>query len=436
MRANDNFTYLKDTETNPYTKDIFDPIKFISINKSGSHYLSLGGEARPRLEYFSNRKWKKEKINYYSQRLSLHANVVLGKNLRFFAELYHGFTSHAKQLPDYDKLNFHQLFIELPFNIDDDKKMSLIFGRQELVFGTSRLVTLREGPNVRQDFDLARAVFDIGGSNVQLFYGKEVRTKTEVFDNTFTLFDSEAPNAKLWGIYARFKLKSLSGSNELYYIGFDSDMVAFSDVAGEERRHTIGFRRFGVIEGSWRYNTEIIYQFGDNGGNDINAFNIETDWSYTFSTDGWAPTPGLRLVYSSGDKNPGDGKLGTFNSLYVSPNFYNLASTVVPINLMSIHPTFVIKPNKKLKIFLEYVFFWRASTNDGVYGPPGRISRVADPTAPKKLGRQVGLNLDYVFDRHLSFNLNTTYFISESFLKATGESENIFHFSPTLCYKF
>ena len=436
FRAKENYSYLRDQTTNPYSKDFFDPVKFISLNKKRTAYFSIGGEVRPRFEHFSNRKWNKENVDFYSQRLSFHSNLVLGKNLRLFAELYHGFTSHAKQLPQYDPLDFHQLFIEVPIRFQGNKKMSLIFGRQELKFGTSRLVTVREGPNVRQDFDLARAIIDINKFNVHIFYGKEVRTQTEVFDNAFTLFDSDAPNAQLWGAYSQFKAKGLTGSTELYYIGFHSDVVALGDVAGEETRHTIGIRRFGLMGEKWNYNTELIYQFGKNDGNNISAYNVETDWGFIISKNKRQFIPGIKLVYASGDKSPGDGKLGTFNSLYVSPNVYNLASTLVPINLISFHPLITIKPNPKTKILFEYVFFWRMSVNDNVYGPPGKLLREADDTMPRYLGNQLGLRFDYKFGRHLSFNLDASYYIAGAFQEVTGEAENIFHIAPTLSYKF
>ena len=436
FRAKENYDYLKDPLKNPFVKDFFDPVKFIPFNKKRTNYLTIGGEIRPRLEHFSNRKWNKESVNFYSQRLSFHSNVVLGKNLRLFAELYSGYTSHAKQLPQYDKLNFHQLFIEVPFHFQDKKKMSLIFGRQELKFGTSRLITLREGPNVRQDFDLARTIIDIDKFNIEVFYGKEVRTQTEVFDNTFTLFDANAPNSQIWGAYSKFKLKGFNGQNELYYLGFHSEKVVLSDVSGVETRHTIGLRRFGLVRERLKYNTEFIYQFGDNDGNTIQAFNFETDWNYIISRNGSQTAPGLKLVYASGDKKPGDGKLGTFNSLYVSPNVYNLASTLIPINLISVHPLLTFKPDKKMKLFFEYVFFWRMSIYDNVYSPPGRILRVGDEQDPRYLGSQIGLRFDYYFNRHLSFNLDTSYYFAEAFQEATGESENIFHIAPTLSYKF
>lgn len=436
FRANDNFRYLKNIDDNPFLSDFFDPVKFIALNTQRSAYLTLGGEVRPRFEYFENRKWKKESVSYYSQRISFHSNIQLGEKFRIFTELYHGYTSHVKQLPQYDKIDFHQLFLEFELNLGENKKMSFILGRQEMKFGTSRLVTLREGPNIRQDFDLIRSIIKLSNTTFQFFYGKEVRTQTEAFDNAFTLFDAMAPNATLWGLYAQFKIKGIPGKNELYYLGSYSDMKSFSDVDGEETRHTVGIRRFGMMGDRWRYNTEFIYQFGDNDGNTISAYNIEADWSYTISKGKWNPTPGLKLVYTSGDRVVGDGKLNTFNPLYVSPNVYNLSSTIIPINVISFHPNIRLKPTKKWKLIVEYVLFWRSSLADGVYSPPGVVSRPADSSGSRRLGGQFALDVTYSFDRHWSINLGTSYYLAGAFQKATPDSENIFHIAPTISYKF
>src|SRR5262245_48861970 len=39
--------------------DPFDPMKFIPLNRDGSCWLSMGGEARERYEYFENANWGK-----------------------------------------------------------------------------------------------------------------------------------------------------------------------------------------------------------------------------------------------------------------------------------------------------------------------------------------------------------------------------------------
>ncbi len=44
FRAEENYSYLKDVETNPFKEDAFDAIKFIPLNASKSIYATIGGE--------------------------------------------------------------------------------------------------------------------------------------------------------------------------------------------------------------------------------------------------------------------------------------------------------------------------------------------------------------------------------------------------------
>ena len=129
------------------------------------------------------------------------------------------------------------------------------------------------------------------------------------------LFDNDAINPELWGLYFQFKIGGDAGKTELYYLGFQSDRSRFNDVVGEETRHTIGLRRFGKLGERWHYNTELVYQFGDLAGQDIRAYNIETDWRYELIHTRWQPSIGLKLELTSGDNRAGDGKINSFNPM-------------------------------------------------------------------------------------------------------------------------
>jgi hypothetical protein len=437
FRADENYEYLKDKLTNPYKSDLFDPIKFIPLTKDKAVYLSFGGQFRPRFEYFSNRWWEPgNDENFYSQRITLHSNVVLGKHVRIFGELYHGYTSHEKEIAEYDVVDFHQAFLEFSWPLKGDREISTRLGRQEMTFGAARLIGLREGPNIRRSIDAARIIYNQGQTNIQLFYGKEVFPSFEAFDNKFTFFDGDLPNPQLWGINSRFKINGVTGMNEIYYFGFQSDNATYNDISGEEVRHSIGLRRFGKLGKRWFYNSEVIYQFGEIGNNNISAFDIESDWHYKLIYTPWQPNPGLKLQYTSGDKKEGDGKINTFNPMFVNPAYYSLALTITPINIISIHPSISLTPTEKLTLYAEWAFFWRASENDGLYKPPRFINIPAAGNTEKSLGSQFGFKATYEIDRHLSFDFDMSYFITGDFQKASGESANILHIAPTLCYKF
>ncbi len=438
FRADENYEYLKDEETNPYEADFFDPIKFIPLNKTKSSYLSFGGQLRPRFEHFSNKNWDREDDqDYYSQRISLYFNLTLGKYVQVFGELYHGYTSNEKEFTQYDEIAFHQAFVSFKVPLNNEASLNFRFGRQEMAFGATRLIGVREGPNIRRSFDAPRLIYKKGKTNIQAFYAREVKPTFYAFDNRFTLFDSNAANPKLWGLYNQFNIKGVLGTNELYYLGFESQDATFNDVSGKESRHSIGLRHYGTVKERWSYNTEIIYQFGTLGNSDISAFNIEFDWDYKFPNTYLKPNPGLKLEYSSGDKNTGDGNINSFNPMFVNPSYYSLATTITPVNLISVHPSITIEPIKKLKLYAEWAFFWRASKNDGLYSPPRSLNRPATDFSGKSLGSQIGFKASYEFNRHLSFDLDMSYFtVSNGFLSLQDKVDNILHIAPTFSYKF
>lgn len=269
FRAAENYSYLKDKAINPYETDYLDAIKFIPLGKNGN--ISLGGEIRPRVEYFNNRNWTKEDEIFYSQRLSIHANVNLNNYVQLFGEVYHGIVSSEEEFAQSDELNVHQGFIAIKIPIHDKQNLEFRFGRQEMALGSARLLGIREGLNIRRTYDMGRVIYYQKNTKIDVFYGKEVRPEFGVFDNEFELFNNNSANPELWGLYSQFKIEKDVGKNELYYLGFHSPASFFNDAAGEDKRHTVGLRRFGKIGKSWRYNTEIIVQFGETGGKDVRA---------------------------------------------------------------------------------------------------------------------------------------------------------------------
>ena len=76
----------------------------------------------------------------------LHADLRLGKKVRFFAE---GKTALAtdRTLPggrrplDVDEGDLQQAFVDVKTTLSDKSDMTFRFGRQELLFGKQRLVS-------------------------------------------------------------------------------------------------------------------------------------------------------------------------------------------------------------------------------------------------------------------------------------------------------
>jgi hypothetical protein len=436
FRAEENYDYLKDKANSPYKKDDLDAIKFIGLSSSKNTNVNFGGEIRLRMEDFTNRNWVDEDETFYSHRMALHSNLNVNKYIRFFGELYHGWVSLEQQeFAQSDQLDWHQGFLEIKIPIEK-QQLSLRFGRQEMSFGATRLIGIREGPNIRRSFDLGRAIFQTPRSKTELFYGKEVQPQFRIFDNNFSLFNDNAQNPRLWGIYSQFALKNDFGKMEVYYLGFETPQSFFNDATGEDIRHTIGSRRFGKLGNKLRYNTELMFQIGETEGKNAMGWAFETDWHYHFNNKNWQPELGLKLDVISGDETYGDDRIQTFNPMFTNPGYFSLAGIIAPVNLIEFHPSISIRPIEQLQVYLEWASFFRYSIDDGVYAPARFLMIEGQQSNERFIGNQLGCKIAYELDRHFSFDFDFSYFITGNFLKDTGNRQNMMHIAPTITYKY
>jgi hypothetical protein len=73
------------------------------------------------------------------------------------------------------------------------RSFTLRLGRQETAYGSSRLISWREAPNVRQTFDGVRFMWHNPGCQFDGFVTRPASTKPGIFD------DNANPNVWFWG---------------------------------------------------------------------------------------------------------------------------------------------------------------------------------------------------------------------------------------------
>ena len=138
---------------------LIDRLKCVPLAADGSAWLSLGGEIRERYEYTHNPVWgddPQDDNGVFLQRYMLQGDLRVGPNLRLFGQLYSALAA-GRAGPtspvDENQLDVQQAFVELSAPLPEDSSGMLRAGRQELRYGSGRLVDVREGPNVRRKFD-------------------------------------------------------------------------------------------------------------------------------------------------------------------------------------------------------------------------------------------------------------------------------------------
>src|SRR5258706_1839386 len=172
IRYDENYAYLRDPSQR---SDYLDAIKFISLSANGDWYLTLGGEIRERYEYYHNNLWGRgpqDGGGYLLQRYMIHADAHFGEYFRVFAQFKSGLEDGRTGGPrptDRDDFDLHQAFFDVRVPWSDADSLTLRVGRQELAYGSSRLVSVREEPNVRRSFDGAKVIFKCAGWQLDAF---------------------------------------------------------------------------------------------------------------------------------------------------------------------------------------------------------------------------------------------------------------------------
>lgn len=427
LRYDEDYRFLaKDSALSLYGRFKYQPL---SSNKK--NYLSMGGELRYQFLNTIHEEWSAAPADsYLFSRFLTHADLHLGDHLRFFTQLQ-GSMANGKASPasavDENILDLHQAFVDIS---SLRKKGVFRLGRQEFSYGSQRLISVRELPNNRQAFDAAKAMITFDRHKLDVFYGHYVSAHKGVFD------DVSSRDIQLWGVYWVNNRVPVIRNVDLYYIGLHKNKAVFNDGAGKEQRHSIGTRVWGGANG-WKYDFEMVYQFGKFAAKTISAWTASSNTTYQFSKAKWRPVLGLKTEIISGDRQTGDNRLGTFNPLFPRGAYFGLAAFIGPANLFDIHSSFSLEPVKgKLVWTIDHDVFWRNSVQDGIYAPNVSMIFPAGNSGHRLIGHQLATDITYTPNRALLLRAETTWFAAGDYLKTVSAGKNILFFGVTTQYKF
>jgi hypothetical protein len=435
LSEDENWSFLRDSNLR---EDFWDPIKYIPLrNRANDWYLTIGGEAREVWEQIGNDNWGESPFwnGYFNERYMVHFDVHYGKHMRTFVELKSGLNSFRIGGPrpiDEKKLDFQAAFLELGTTAGKNSA-NLLVGRQELEYGSGRLIDVREGPNVRLSFDGFRLKTKLHSWQID---GLAVRPD---LDNPG--FFENAPNHAVgfWGVYAT---RPTTGGTtlDLYYLGLDRAQAAFERGTAQEVRHSLGARFSRPIateHPGWDFDYEGLWQFGTFGSAGIRAWTTSSETGYRFTTASLKPGLSLKADISSGD-NPQRNNLATFNPLFPKGNYFAVLATTGPgpINFIDIHPHVEAALPHNVSASFDWIFQWRESLEDGVYAVPGFLITAANGSRARYVGNRPGTELRWQANRHLWFQADYGIFLAGPFLKQAGPGRNLNYWALWAGYKF
>lgn len=427
LRFDEDYAFLQRDTAGHWYKNL----KYRQLGKKASHFRSFGGELRWQYQVYQNEDWgdaPPDDDGFLYLRNLFHADFHFGQQLRLFAQMKSNFMAGRSRPPrqiDENQLGLHQFFGDLA-----SEKWLARVGRQELLFGSQRLVAVREGPNNRQTFDAVRLVRRAARFRADAFLARAVTDRPSIFDDGIV-----PPGASLWGLYTVTNQIRFLKNVDLYYLGFYNENAVFDEGGGREQRHSFGTRIWGK-DGAWQYDGEALYQIGDFLDKKIVAYTASLHLRYTLLRAKNQPVLGLKTEVISGDRMHDDAVLQTFNPLFPRGAYFGLAALIGPANLLDFHPCIEWPVGKKWLLGVDYDVFWRYSLADGIYGPNVRPIYSGRNTSARHIGKQFGANVAWQPNVHLSLQMEGTWFDVGPYLREVGAGKDVLFAALTVQFKY
>ena len=414
-------------------RDWFDGLRSMDMGRAG--VLSVGGEVRVRYELDSTANFDRETGDgdgAFFGRAYLFADWRAGERVRTFVNL------RATEAVDRDPfsrivddagLDLQEAFVEL-WATDT---LSARFGRQEFSLPTdapSRLLSTRNGPNVRRTFDGAHLLWKPDALRLDGFYLETVDPERGTFN------DRASGTERIWGARVSTAPQNDRLGWDGYYYGFADEEAEFQPVSGDQTRHTLGtrvVRQKGMDR--WDLDAEAAFQWGDitppdqtppdpagrHNSRDIRAGFAAVDAGYTFEAR-FRPRLGIQAYVSSGDDADGD-TVGTFDAIYPSGAYLNDATLLRGQNVTSLGIRSDARLSDSVSGSIFYTRYWRTSGDDGFYLQNARLAREGMPDQSRFIGDYAGLRTQAFLNHRTDALLQFGVFDAGRFLQQSGAAD-------------
>ncbi|NWG75446.1 MAG: alginate export family protein [Rubrivivax sp.] len=430
-RADEDWSFLRDGDGG----DFWDSLKYIPLGGE-NRYLTLSGEIRFRPEGFRIRSTEGAPSNsdsYLLQRYLFGADWRLGPRFRVFTEIQSGILTGIVQSPrptDENSLDLHQAFFEWRQPSNSKRAFGIKVGRQEVEVGSSRLISASPGMNVKRSFDGVVVDYRRDAWRFSAVGAKLVSIEKGMFD------DQPDHEQTFYGVAASregFLVKQ--GRVAIYYLGLDRAKSFYSQGIGRDRRHTAGWKWAGS-RNRVDLNYDAILQWGSFENAPVRAWAFSSETGYRFANTRWKPRISVRADMASGDHDPKNPDLQSFNPLFPGNSYAGVVGMLGPTNLTDLTPAVSLMVRKSLMLTFELPSYWRTSPGDGLYSPDQRVLVPSGAGQGKYVGTNPGIIAVWQITSHLQFQGAVTRLFPGRFLEKTFVANGNSFYSATALYRF
>jgi hypothetical protein len=323
-----------------------------------------------------------------------------------------------------DEVGMYQAYIEM--DEIGDLPLMVRVGRQELVYGREWLIGNNDaGVNFSGlAFDGIKASYETDALKVDAWW-----TELSNFANPSTALvfgESLEDSIDFVGVYGTY-----SGIENMALDGYFLWIYDDTNFLGPENDNlfTVGARLAGCWDapalGLLDYNIEGAYQFGDTAmDGDYSAWAFDALAGYTFDQVQWTPRVELEYAFFSGDDEPFDEDVDTFNRLFSDVHYgeLNLGSNLDDL-MTNMHIARIgasIAPVQRLTLNADFYYFLLADDEGLVLGQEQEVEQDDD------VGMELDLTADYQYTEDLTLRAGWAHFFpGDAIENAFGSDDDV-----------
>lgn len=395
----------------------------------GDHWLgSTGGDLRTRYDYLTSQQLTGRDNTLQLFRARAFADVWYEDLFRVYGEFLYG-DSIWQDLPplarDVNRGELQQLFADIKLLElgEKDDPVYVRLGRQELLYGSQRLISTNEWGNARTKFQGVKGLYRSDKLDSDLFVVQPVLPSPG-------RFDSVDNNVVFTGSWTTYKPKK-GTFVDAYYLNLDNanpNVARGQFRSGAFNVNTVGGRYYDRFDGGFLVDLEGAFQFGSWADQSVLAQFSSVNLGYYFK-DVWAtPTVWASYDYASGDPDPNrTGQRRTFNQLFQFGHYYfGFADVVGRQNIRDWNLQAYAYPAKWLTTGAQFHVFRLDSNKDALYNFAGQPIR-RDATG--RAGDDVGNEIDFLANVHLTDRqdifVSYSHLFPGGFIRNTGSGRGV-----------
>ena len=390
---------------------------FLRDQEVGQFKYSVGGALRHRYMNEKNRirPGGAGQTDYHLWRFTPYIDLSYGENISGRVEgidaSAFGYDAPFGPLGiDENRFDLLQAYVDIKLaDFEGGGTLKYRYGRQFLKYGSQRLLSPLAWANTFRNFEGHKLMYTSKDWDIDGFYMQSVNAAAGgdgFSDSSFDNADSDRIISGIYSTYKGFKNNTL----DLYWLHFEDDTS--STVRQDGRRETFGARLGGTqpvkdgekTVGTWNWDLEGALQTGTDQfvtaiDQDVTAGFFSATGGYQFATLPWKPKVNGIFYYGSGDDDPTDGDINTFNSLYpLGHAYWGLIDNFSGQNLIDVGFSVTAKPHEKLTLLAAFHKFRLAEENDALYNIAGAPFALAND--------DIGTEVDLVGTLALTKNIN------------------------------